>query len=120
MINSYTIVSAIHLASIFGFTQTQNEYFLIPAAGLIAYAMFSFIHAVSMILSPGEVEIQFDDDPSELKLVQQSTALLSLYILYMQGYELFAGAGLLLSITTILSIIKTWLYFYADEEEDEE
>ena len=119
MINSYTIVSAIHLASIFGFTQTQNEYFLIPAAGLIAYSMFSFIHAVSMILSPGEVEIQFDDDPSELKLIQQSTVLLSLYILYMQEYELFAGAGLLLSITTILSILKTWLYFYAEEEDEE-
>lgn len=119
MLNSYVIVSAIHLASILAFQQTQIDYFLLPPVALIGYSMFSFVHAVSMILSPGEVEIEFDDDPTQLKLVQQSTVLLSIYILYTQGFALFAGAALLLVATTVLSILKTWAFFYAEGDEEE-
>jgi len=116
-INYYALMACVHLIGILGFQYTESFYFLIPGVGLILYSMWSFMKAVATILSPGDVEIEFDDDPFIYKVSLQVGVLLTAYITYTLGYEFFAGAATLLASTTILAAVYTWAYFYDEENE---
>jgi len=119
MLNSYFIVSAVHLSGVLAFQYTGNEYWLFPGVALICWSMINFINAVGTILSPGEIEIEFDDVPSRLKLVQQLGAAITAYMMYTVGYQLFAGAAYFMILVTVWAILKTWAYFYGEENEEE-
>ena len=119
MINQYLLVSCLHLGSVIGFQYTTNSYFLLISMALLAFNSLTFLNAVSMILSPGDIEIHFDDDPTRLKLVQQATAWMAMYFIYNEGYEMFVGAALTVSLITTFAVIRTWLYFYQEGDEEE-
>lgn len=119
MPNQYIFVSCLHLVSVIGFQYTTNPYFLIISVALLVFNVLMFMNAVSIILSPGDTEIQFDDDPTRLKLVQQAAAWMAMYFIYNEGYEMFVGAALIVSLITTFSVIRTWFYFYQEGDEEE-
>jgi len=109
-----------HVVFALGFQYTGNIYFLIPGSLVLVYQMWSFTKVAALVLSPDWIiEVEYSDTSFGEKMLLQLASILTMYFLYIEGYQLFVGATAFLSFITIVSALLTVLGVDMEEGDDE-
>lgn len=108
----YTLILiTTHLLSIIGYQYTNEVMYLIPSSLAITYSIFQFVKVCTLVFSPNwDVELSYADHiPYQWKFLHNSVITLSTYILWIEGYQFFAGMTSLYLIAVVSSLIITVL-----------
>lgn len=117
MIYLYTVA---HLAGAIAFQFTGIWEFLIIGSTITIVNLWNFVKISTVVLSPlWDVELEWNvEEPLSAKCLFQLANAITLYLMYMQGFEFFVGAAALVALPSVLTLILV-AYYGIPEGEDE-
>ena len=117
MIYVYTVA---HLAGAIAFQFTGIWEFLLIGSAITIINLWNFVKISTVVLSPlWDVELEWNvEEPLSAKCLFQLSNAITLYLMYMQGFEFFVGAAALVALPSVLTLILV-AYYGIPEGEDE-
>lgn len=114
------LIFGVHVAGALVFHYTGNYIALLPGAIVTSYAMYNFIKVSALTYSPAwEIELEYDEyDDIDIKILSLIASAITIYLMYTQGYELWAGAAAMFKLIVGWSYVLTYISFGGGDEEE--
>lgn len=111
-----------HLTSAIAYQYTNDQNFLLISGALIIYSLFQFVKVCSLVFSPNwDVELSYAEHiPISWKFLHSAAMSLSLYLIYLAGYEFLAGVATLHIVAITSALLVTALDPNVSEEDGED
>lgn len=119
----YTLIYTIaHLGGALLFQFTGNQYYLLINSALLGWSMLMLLQITALVISPQyDIELEVDNGtPLQFKLMLSIASILSVWLLYREGWGFYAGFCTVYIVATLGALLIQILGIDMSKESDEE